>query len=185
MTFTRSVWCCCCLLAISAPAVYAAESGNLRAGAARIDITPAKEPPLPMSGYAGRGPHQGIRDNIFVRAIVLDDGSSRAAIVACEVIGFPEPVWDEVAGCIAKETGIPRENILLAGVHTHEAPSPALVTSDMEPGRAAYLRKLYDSIVDAARRATRMPSTGRARTSARWTSWAASSERRRCAWPAK
>ncbi len=53
--------------------------GNLRAGAARVDITP----PIggPMSGYAKRTkPSQTIDDPLFSKALVLDDGSRRVLV---------------------------------------------------------------------------------------------------------
>jgi hypothetical protein len=145
MTPVRTVACLVCL---SVPGLYA-QTGAFGAGAARLDITPPKDAALPMSGYAGRGPHTGIHDNIYVRALVLDDGATRAAIVSCEVIGFSEPVWNALAGRIEKETGIRRENLLLAGVHTHEAPTPGL------PEGGPYLAALHDNIVDAVRQAVK------------------------------
>jgi hypothetical protein len=98
----------------------------LRAGAAKIDITPATDAALPMSGYASRKEgHKGIHDPIYVRAIVLDDGTTQAAIVAWELIGVPDAVWSEIAPRIAEETGIRAENVILAGVHNHGAPTPS------------------------------------------------------------
>ncbi len=130
-----------------------AQTGTLRAGAARLDITPPKDASLPMSGYAGRGPHQGIHDEIAVRSLVLDDGATQAAIVSCDVIGFREPVWNALAGRIEQEIGIRRENLLLAGVHNHAAPTPDLPAADQDPRRSAYLTRLLDSIVDSVRQA--------------------------------
>src|SRR5205085_6364027 len=45
-----------------------------RAGAARVDITPKAEMLTPTLG--------GIHDPLFARAIVIDNGETRAAIVA-------------------------------------------------------------------------------------------------------
>jgi neutral ceramidase len=63
----------CCLLvcglmlgALHAPVALA----ELRAGASRVDITP-EATKLPR-GY------EGINDRIFIRAIVVDDGRTRA-----------------------------------------------------------------------------------------------------------
>ena len=39
---------------VSAFAAVPPETGGLRAGAAKVDITPAADAALPMSGYAGR-----------------------------------------------------------------------------------------------------------------------------------
>jgi neutral ceramidase len=119
-----------------------AASAALRAGAAKIDITPAPNAALPMSGYANRTEgFKGIHDPIYVRAIVVDDGTTQIAIVAWELIFVPDAVWAEAAPRIASETGIRAENLILAAVHDHGAPS---VTGD-------YAHKVEDAAVEAIR----------------------------------
>src|SRR5262245_31402848 len=91
-----------------------AQSGTLRAGAARVDITPAADAALPMAGYAGRTEgFRGIHDPVFVRAIVLDDGASQAALVAWESLFVPEAIWAETSRRIGSEIGIPPERLLV------------------------------------------------------------------------
>src|SRR5690349_15874632 len=98
------------VLRISIATILLAASGSaaLRVGAAKVDITPAPNAALPMSGYANRVEgFKGIHDPIYVRAIVIDDGATQAAILAWELIGVPDTVWTELAPRIASETGIP------------------------------------------------------------------------------
>src|SRR2546429_564689 len=103
----------------------AAESGTLEAGAAKVDITPSADAGLIMSGYADRKEgFKGVHDHIYARAIVLGDGSRLATLVAWELIGVPDPVWEELSQRIARETGIPSEYLLLCAVHDHSAPAP-------------------------------------------------------------
>ncbi len=131
-----------------------ARPGALQAGAARVDITPAEDAALPMSGYSGRKQgFQGIHDRVHTRAIVLHDGSRYAAIVVWELIGVPNPVWAELSERIAREAGIPAENLLLAGVHTHSAPSPAGMYGNADPRSVPYMEKVKDATVEAVRRA--------------------------------
>jgi hypothetical protein len=57
---------------MSAPAL-----GDFRVGAARVDITPPADPANPPSGkYA--------HERLYVRAIVLDNGSARAALIGAD-----------------------------------------------------------------------------------------------------
>jgi hypothetical protein len=89
LSFTRI---CKVLLLIGASTLAAAgtERGTLRVGAARIDITPPSGAALPMSGHGGRKEgFKAIHDPIFVRAIVLDDGATQAALVAWELVAVP------------------------------------------------------------------------------------------------
>ena len=130
----------------------------LRAGAARVDITPAADAALPMSGYASRTDgFSAIHDNLHARAIVVEDGrGGRAAIVTLEIIGVHEALWQAATARLEREAGIPRDHILLAAVHTHAAPTLA-PTATMTPAeaqqRAEYSRKVEDAVVAAVKSA--------------------------------
>jgi neutral ceramidase len=118
----------------------ASASAALRAGAAKVDITPALDAALPMSGYANRTEgFKGIHDPIYVRAIIVDDGTTQAAIIAWELIFVPDAVWSDLAPRIASETGIRPENVIIAAVHDHGAPTPT----------GAYAKKVEDAAIHA------------------------------------
>jgi len=69
------------LVLLSAPAnCQGAAAGRLRAGAAKVDITP-KETELAVST-------DSIRDRLFARAIVVDDGSTCAVLVGLDLGGM-------------------------------------------------------------------------------------------------
>jgi neutral ceramidase len=148
------------LLAFQAPPSPSGspQAGVLRAGAAKGDITPVPDAALPMSGYGSRTDgFKAIHDPLNVRAIVVDDGATQAAVIGCEVIGISATFWEEIVTRLTTETKIPRDHILLASVHTHAA--PAIGTYD-EPAegevakrRAEYVRKFEDAIVAAVRHA--------------------------------
>src|SRR5215510_9139015 len=122
----------------------AARGGPFRVGAARVDITPAADAALPMGGYGGRTQgFRGIHDNVYVRAIVLDDGTTQAALIAWASLFVPDAVWAETSQRIAAETGIRPENLLLSAVHDHGAPTLAL--SQTAPKTAAYTKSVEDA----------------------------------------
>ena len=83
----------------------------LRAGAARVDYTPAAAQ-LPK-GFIG------VLDNIYVRTLVVDNGSSRAALVAIDAGGIPTDLYQKVSARAAKEFNIPPTQLLLSATHTH------------------------------------------------------------------
>jgi hypothetical protein len=141
----------CLLGLVGTLTAWGAESGGLRAGAARVDITPPADAALPMSGYGNRTQgFKGIHDRIYARAIVVDDGTTQAALVAWELLYAPSPVWAEVSQRIAGETGIRPENLLLAAVHDHGAPSLAGAGQD-SPGVEAYTKSVEAAAVEAVR----------------------------------
>jgi neutral ceramidase len=140
------------LCALTLPASDAAEAGPLRAGAARVDITPPADAALPMAGYGGRTQgFKGIHDRIYVRAIVLDDGATQAAIVAWESLFVPDAVWTTTSKRIADEIGIRPENLLLSAVHDHGAPT--LAPNEPTPQQTAYRATVENAAVEAVRRA--------------------------------
>ena len=100
----------CCAAAVRA-------QGTLRVGAARVDITPPADPANPPSGkYA--------HENLYARAIVLDNGSARAALIAADQGGLPEIVWQAASKQIAAELNRPVENIVMSATHTHSGWGP-------------------------------------------------------------
>jgi neutral ceramidase len=101
-------------LLLAVPALAASQTTELRAGAAKVDITPPTNS-LP-SGYLG------ILDPLYARALVLDDGSSRAALITIDAGAVSEEVWQRVSAEADRELKIPRTNVLITATHTHSAP---------------------------------------------------------------
>jgi neutral ceramidase len=90
----------------------AAAPGPLRAGAARVDITPPVNPAYPPSGKYEH-------ERLYVRAIVLDNGLTRAALLNADLGNMPEEVWASAGKQIAEELKCPVENIIMSATHTH------------------------------------------------------------------
>jgi len=150
MSFPKHVFVCSIILLCVVAAAFAAEQSGLRVGAIRVDITPASDAALPMSGYAGRTEgFKAIHDPLHLRTIVVDDGKNQAALVSCEVIGFSNALWDDITRDLVAATAIPRENILLAAVHTHAAPSLGTYEGKLTEKQVAYVEKLKKAIVDS------------------------------------
>ena len=87
-------------------------AGTLRAGAAKVDITP---PLQPMSN----GWPETLRDHLYVRAIVLDNGATRAALINADQGGLSSAIFDDASKRIAAELQCPVENVLMSAIHTH------------------------------------------------------------------
>jgi len=63
----------------------------LKAGVARIDLTPPIELSASLGGYGARmnKPAVGVHDRIFAKCIVISDSTKRFALVTADVLGFP------------------------------------------------------------------------------------------------
>lgn len=91
---------------------------DFRAGAALRVITP--DPLLPISGGVGTpNPATEKQGDLFVRAMVLESGQTKVAIVGIDNLGWPAALGDKSRALIK---GIPAENIIIGVTHTHSAP---------------------------------------------------------------
>jgi hypothetical protein len=92
--------------------------GELRVGAARLDITPPADPAAPPGNYA--------HERLYLRAIVLDNGSARAALIGADQGGLSEVIWSAASKQIAAELNCPVANIVMSATHSHSAWGPGV-----------------------------------------------------------
>jgi neutral ceramidase len=124
------------LLAADASYCQTSQPGQLRAGAAKADITP-KESELAIST-------DSIRDHLFARAIVVDDGSTCAVLVGMDLGGAQNQIVDDATARASRATGCPAQNFIISATHTHSSNTLGL------GGRGAPTAKtVADSIVEA------------------------------------
>ncbi len=93
-----------------------------RASAAEVNLSP----PVggKMTGFIARlKPSAGIHDPIMARAVMLDDGETKAVVVSCDLVGLEMPDADEIRRRIAETCRINASNILLTCTHTHSGPA--------------------------------------------------------------
>ena len=103
----------CTLLAAVAPYAQTSKPGRLRAGAAKVDITP-KETELAVSTDT-------IRDHLFVRAIVVENGNTCAVLVGMDVGGARDPVVLDALPRAVAATQCPAEHFVISATHTHSS----------------------------------------------------------------
>lgn len=90
----------------------AESKGQLRAGAARVDVTPAVNPKYPpLNEYQ--------HERLYVRAIVFENRGVRGALIGADLSGVEEPVWADAVKKVAAELRAPIENIIISATHTH------------------------------------------------------------------
>jgi hypothetical protein len=110
-----------------------------RAGASAIDITPTKFPVV-VNGMFEERTARGAHDPLHARCLVLDDGSTRVALVVVDSLMMPRTLLDEARKLARQSTGIPEDHILIAATHTHSAPSVmGCLGSRADPAYPAFL----------------------------------------------
>lgn len=115
--------------ALAAPAARPADAAQptagpirvFKAGAATSNITPAIGTPT-VGGWAPV-PSTQVHDDLHVRCLALDDGTSRLVFAVVDSVGVPREVFDEAKRLVQQETGLSPDNIMMSATHTHSAVS--------------------------------------------------------------
>ncbi len=100
---------------------HAAENAVFRAGAAKAKITPPLG--LEIVGNWGKPLATNIHDDLHVRCLALNDGTTTIAFAICDNVGIPRDVFDAARKLIDSETDVPSANVLMSATHTHSAVS--------------------------------------------------------------
>ncbi len=132
---------------VAVPAVVRAA---FRAGAAMVDVTPVQFPVIVNGGMLSRSISK-VNTRLHARAIVLDDGNERLAIVVVDSCMMPRPVLDETKQLASQRTKIKPDRMLISATHTHTAPSSlACLGTEADPTYVPYLReKVAQAIAEA------------------------------------
>lgn len=132
----------------------------LRAGVARVDITPPSG--VAMFGYSARtGVSTGTRDPLFARVLLLDDGSRAMALVALDLgRTFGQQQMDRVRERV-RALGV--REVIFAASHTHSGP---VIEDEYPESPPAWEQKALEEIAAAVGRA--YAARSEARLGAAW-----------------
>jgi len=127
----------------------------LTGACAKVNITPPVG--VPLIGSYGK-PSDSILDELYAKALVFDDGANTVAIISADLLYTPlEEITEPVRKIINEQIGIPQDNILICGTHTHSGPEvfsksklrpdKRIDTSTInEPYRETLIRKMAGSV---------------------------------------
>jgi hypothetical protein len=119
-----------------------ASQAAIKGGCARVDITPRAS--VWLSGYGSRNkPSDGIVDKLYARALVLDDGQNKIAIVSADLLWVPLKITAEIRREVKEKIGIPEKNVLICATHTHFGPKIDRITKNWPDTPASEIDKSY------------------------------------------
>ncbi len=131
--------------------------GDLRVGIAAVDITPPLG--MPMAGYYHERPAEGVLDPLYSKAMVIEAGGDRVALVTLDIISVTRNVTDRARLEIERTTGIRGTAVMISATHAHTGPE--LVEGDRsitgpgapKPVAVEYTEKLPERIASSVREA--------------------------------
>ncbi len=145
-----------------------AAGDELRAGAAKVDVTPPIG--IPMWGYGARhdAPSVGMLDPLHARAVVLEVGQKRIAIVRLALGRAPSR---QAAAAIRKQVlaaaGV--EHFFLVASHTHHGP---VLELDSWPNvKKPYVKQLEDKLISVIVEAANALQPARLGVAAKEVAW--------------
>jgi len=114
----------------------------LKGGCAKVNITP----PLGITLIGSKGqPSDYILDELYAKALVLNDQSTTLAIVSVDLLYTPlEEITNLVREIIKEKIGIPEQNVLICATHTHSGPE-VFTKSKLGPGKEIPASKIDQS----------------------------------------
>jgi hypothetical protein len=135
----------------------------LKGGCAKVNITPPVG--IPLIGSYGK-PSDDILDELYAKALVLNDGNNTIAIVSVDLLYMPlEEITNPVREIIKEKLGIPEQNVLICATHTHSGPEVFTRLKVPREGRlsasqidqsylATLVRKIASSVLIAHKKMT-------------------------------
>ncbi|HEY1595681.1 MAG TPA: neutral/alkaline non-lysosomal ceramidase N-terminal domain-containing protein [Thermoleophilaceae bacterium] len=103
------------------PSAAHAATGELQVGVGRADITPPTGYYM-MGWVRSDGVIQGQQTRLWARAVVLQEGGRKIALVAEDLNGIPGGMLAQAAA-LDKDIGFDQTNVLDSASHTHAAPT--------------------------------------------------------------
>jgi neutral ceramidase len=94
---------------------------ELRVGAASVCVTPPVG--VDLAGYSGRrGGSIGVHDDLYGKALVLDDGHTTLALLTVDLRQMNDVAVQDIRAKVAEQTDIPADHVLVSASHTHSGP---------------------------------------------------------------
>jgi hypothetical protein len=116
----------------------------MKIGYAQTGITPTLDRPVYLAGFANDRRAETVHDDLFVRALAIQNGKTTLVLAALDLIGFFRPDVYEVIQRVQQSQ--PRVQIIIACTHTHHGPDtmglwgPDDRTTGVDPGYMAEVK---------------------------------------------
>ena len=115
----------------------------LEAGTAMVDITPEEWPVTLRGSFSPKGATSA-HDPLNARSLALRNGEGRVVITVVDILYLAQDVVDEIKKDAAAAAGWKTTEMLIAGTHTHSAPS--ISPGNDAPAEVAFRKKAMANI---------------------------------------
>ncbi|MFC2125631.1 neutral/alkaline non-lysosomal ceramidase N-terminal domain-containing protein [Bacteroidota bacterium] len=111
---------------------------GIKVGVGKVDITPVLGTPL--EGYYIERLATNVHDELYVRAMILEDGTNTFVLIVADIIDVAPYGFNAARKRIQEKLQIPASNIVISATHTHTGPIFSQVYEEMLEV------KIYDAV---------------------------------------
>jgi hypothetical protein len=120
--------------------------GVLRAGIAKIDITP--DIPVMLYGYASRKtPSEGIHDHLYARAVAFENNGKKLVMVSSDIGSYTDTLYTVIKKSIMEKFGLKDSEFFLAAIHSHSSPQVSLDIKKLPESNIKYTQDLHQKLL--------------------------------------
>ena len=112
-------------------------------------ITPTSEREVILAGYNRIRKAEGIKDDLKLKVLKIEDGSEIFLIISLDLIWVDQDFIDEVTTLLHLQYDIPRKNILISCSHSHSTPETRSNTFYIVPKDILYVVFVKNCLLDA------------------------------------
>ncbi|MCJ7448645.1 MAG: neutral/alkaline non-lysosomal ceramidase N-terminal domain-containing protein [Bacteroidales bacterium] len=127
-------------------------AGILRAGFAKIDITPSI--PVKLYGYSSRKTYsEGTHDPLSVRAVIFENNGKKFVLVSSDIGSYGSEVFPVIQKSILEKFNLKESELFLSTIHSHSAPVLSLNAETGDPNNIEYTKTLQQKLLTVIREA--------------------------------
>jgi hypothetical protein len=124
----------------------------LRAGTAKIDITPSI--PVKLYGYSSRKTYsEGIHDPLSARAVVFENNGKKFVLVSTDIGSYGSEVFPVIQKSILEKFNLKESELFLSTIHSHSAPILSLDAETGDPNNIEFTKTLQQKLLTVIREA--------------------------------
>jgi neutral ceramidase len=140
------------IITFSLSVCSAASDDTLRAGMAKIDITPDK--PVKMAGYSARTTlSEDVHDPLSARVVAFENNGKRLVLVSSDLIGYYGGTAEHLREVILSKFNLEPGELFLSAIHTHDAPALSMDKEKGHPNNLEYTSALETKLIEVISKA--------------------------------
>ena len=123
----------------------------LKLGTFKVDCTPPVGCP---AGFGTGEPTTGVRDPLWLRGFVFDDGGTRCVVASLDFCGLMNRAQDDMVGALAEGAGVQLDRVAVHCIHQHDTP---IIDFEIEPylGCETFPQDWWDGMLESVAEAAK------------------------------